>query len=179
MKTKLFISLITVFLIQGCVLEIGTLNPSPKLNLQKTNITLSLQIEDDIKDTFLIPDYSGIKKSKVSNWHKTLKAGFNNGFGKYFKLVNEKTKPDYLIKLNKTELIMIPTSVSGYNNTTALKVELKFRSTLLNKKGESINIINETAKSKKLIKTKGQEKKAVESAIEEMYKIIANKFFTK
>jgi len=179
MKTKLLFFLIAIFLIQGCALEIGRLNPNPKLNLSKTSKTLSLLFSDDIKDAFLIPEYSGIKKSKVSNWHKTLEIGFNNGFGQYFILVDERVEPNYLIKLIKTELVFIPTTVSGYNNTTELKVEIKFQAKLLNEKKESLNIVDEIAKSSKQIKTKGQVKEAVESAVEDMYEIISNKFFTK
>ncbi len=177
MKVKLLIYLLIIILLQGCALQIGILNPNPVLKLSKSNKTIALLIDNNVDDSFLIPGYGGIKKSKVTGWHASLINGFKNGFNDYYRLVNAGDTADYILKLEKTELKLIPVSVSGYNNITVLNVEIKFKAVLLNSNNEILKEIEGVAKSEKTIKIKGEENEAIEDAIEKMYKLIAVKFF--
>ena len=67
--------------------------------------------------------------------------------------------------------------MSGYNNTTVLNVEIKFKAALLNSNDEKLNSMDGIAVSEKTINVKGREAEAVENAIENMYQTIAIKMF--
>jgi hypothetical protein len=179
MKSKLFFYAIGIIILQGCAMQIGVLNPKPELNIPKTDQTLKLVINDKIENSFLIPEYSGIKTSEVENWHTSLQNGFKNGFNGFFKIDQNNSNPALTLKLLETNLKFVPTSVSGYNNTTVLNVEIEFKAELLNDKNEELNVFEGTAKSEKTINVKGQETEAVENAIENMYQMIAAKFFNR
>jgi len=176
-KLNLFILIAIIIILQGCALQVGLLNPKPNLDLKKTNQSIHFVIDNGIQNSFYIPKYSGIKKSKVTDWRTSLKNGFNNGFKDFYKINTAKTNSDFILKLLKTDVKFIPTSMSGYNNLTVLKVQIKFKAQLLNSAGEELNKVAGTAVSKKTINIKGQENKVVENAIENMYKIISEKFF--
>jgi len=177
MKLKIFFLVITIIFFQGCALQVGVLNPKPKLNIQISDKSLRLIIDDSIKNSFSIPEYSGIKKSGVSDWHISLKNGFDNGFNNFYKIKQNNANSDFILKLSQAELKFVPTSVSGYNNTTVLNVEIKFKAALLNSNDEKLNSMDGIAVSEKTINVKGREAEAVENAIENMYQTIAIKMF--
>ncbi len=177
MKTKLFIYLFGIVLLQGCALQTGTLNPKPALNMSEQNKTLALLLGDSIPNEFLIPAYSGIKKSKVTHWHQSLNNGFRNGFQDYFRPVKAGAKPEYTLKLEKTELALTPSTLGGYNTTTVLNASLKFRASLLDAEGKTLRRISGIAKPDKPIRRIGEGNEAIKEAIENMYVLIARKFF--
>jgi len=177
MKTKILFLLVGFIIIHGCALQVGLMNPKPNINLSKTNQSLYLALGNDIRDSFTIPEYSTVRNSKVVEWHASLKNGFKNGFGEFYTISDKRQNSDLILKLLKADVKFIPTTVSGYSNTTILKVQIKFKTVLLNSKNEELSKITETAIAQKTINVKGQEDEAVENAIEIMYQIIANKLF--
>ena len=177
MKKHLFLLLSGLFILQGCALQVGVLNPHPDFEIKDTNKSIRLEIDDKIPNNFPVPEYSGIKNSKVTGWHSSLINGFNNGFKPFFTINNGELKSDYVLKILKTDIRFIPVSVNGYNTSTALKVQISFKATLIDNSGNEAESFSDTASSDKMIYHKGEEDEAVENAISIMYKIIANKFF--
>ena len=177
MKVKILFFIIATIFFQGCSMQVGLLNPKPKLDIPKSDQSLQLIIDNAVKNSYLIPEYSGIKNSKVTNWRASLKNGFDNGFNNFYKIRQNNTNSDFILKLSQADLKFIPASLSGYNNTTVLNVEIKFKAVLLNNNDEKLNSIDDIAVSEKTINVKGQEADAVGNAIENMYQTIAIKMF--
>ncbi len=177
MKTQLSLLGIGIFLLQGCALRIDTLQPTPSLHLTKSNATMALSIAGAVKDSFFIPPYSGVKKSKVVHWHASLTNGFTNGFRNHFTIVPAEDAPQYTLRIEKAMLYLRPSAVGGYFPTTVLNVELHFQAALVGPKGHTLQSIEGVVTSNKPIGMKGQEKAACESAVENMYALMADQLF--
>ncbi len=176
-KREYLFLLIGLVILQSCAMHIGKMNPSPKLDLSKTEKSIFLALDNDIKDSFTIPEYSGIDNSDITDWRASLQSGFENGFKNFFTINATESGSDLILKLLKTDLKFIPVNVSGYNNSTVLNVEIDFSAELLDGNNQKINGIIDKAKSQKTINVKGRETAAIESAIENMYQLISTEFF--
>ncbi len=180
MKTKLFYLSIGIFILQGCALHVGMVNPKPKLDLTGNDKSLYLVIDESVKNTFVVDKYSGVKKSKVTDWHASLRNGFENGFKNYFTLTQDKENNDFILKIAKAELKFIPVSINGYHPSTGLKAEIRFSAYLFDEIKRDVTIINKgVVTSDKIIRVKGQETEVVENAIEKMYQKIEKEIFDK
>jgi hypothetical protein len=176
-KNSSFLLFLGLMIIHGCAMQIGSMDPAPKLNLTKTNSTLYLDISNHIKNAFKIPEYSGVKNSEVKDWHTSLRKGFENGFKNFYTISQNKDHADLIIRLNQTDVQFTPISVSGYQNSTTLKAEIGFEALLLNQNDKVLKKITDIATAQKTINVKGQETEAVKNAIEIMYQKIAGEFF--
>ncbi len=177
MKTNQLLLIVGFILLQGCALHIDTINPQPETTMHKTGKSIKMEIGNGITDSFLLPEYAGVKKSIVTNWHTSLKNGFNNGFNRYFEINEHPRKTDFILKLTKTELSFNPANVTGYSTTTFLNVDLNYQAVLLDGNNNILKKAEGHVRSDKTINVKGEEKEAVKNTIEKMYVQIADKFF--
>lgn len=179
MKRNLIILVTALFIFQGCALQTGLLNPQPELGLTKTDKSINLVLDNKVPDNFTVPEYAGVKNSKVTLWRSSLHNGFKNGFQPFYKIVKDDKNSDLTIKLSEAGIKFIPVSVSGYQNATALKVQLDFKATVSDNTVKHSETVTQIVFSDKMIYHKGEEQEAVSKAIEKMYQTITDKSFIK
>ncbi len=178
MKKISILIAISALIFQGCALQTGVLNPHPDTNLVKTGKTIKQVLGEGVKNSFLIPEYNGIKNSKITDWHQTLTNGFENGFRKFYVIEKNNSTTDLTLKISKTDIKFIPVTLSGYNSSTVLKVQINFSAALFNKDGKEISKTDTSVFSKNTINCKGKEKEVVNDAVEKMYELIAKRLIS-
>jgi hypothetical protein len=76
--------------LSGCV-TYGLLqetSASPKVNIDRHQESLALEIDPSIPNEFLIPEGPRTREVRVSSWRNSLQNGFRRGYGPFFPLVD-------------------------------------------------------------------------------------------
>ena len=182
MKKLLFLFLAFI-LFYGCALKVTKMNPKPNISINETKMKIMLEIDASIKDTFEIPAKGGISKIKVVGWRESLKSGFNNGFGEYYSIVENKSEADLILEIKKADIEFSATSYIATSNTSSkinsVKALITYKAKLVNKTGETIGQSANTSVSKNPINNSRYCTDAVSSAVESMYELIAKDVFEK
>ncbi len=65
--------------------RVRMVDPRPLVDLSDSQEGMKLEIDQAIRDEFVIPEQNGITPVPVERWHASLQNGFKNGPGRFFK----------------------------------------------------------------------------------------------
>ncbi|APR81267.1 Hypothetical protein A7982_06614 [Minicystis rosea] len=170
-----FAALGALALLEGCgpiVLAQG--NPRPNMALTPKKKSLKLVLSD-IQDDFSIPSRNGVAEVQVQQLQETLRAGFRNGFGDAYSLLDSTRATDMTLTLSGVELEVVPAAVSTRVGVVAATVQIRFKATL--EEAGAVHRVAGTAESKKPAVSRDELTNVAESAIESMYEAIGQKLF--
>jgi len=167
---KKFLSLLLFFWVFcGCAsmfipnFEVTKFDPNPNIVLpvNDNKKSLSLNIDESIKDAFVSD--GGNFTASVTGFRESLETGFRNGFKDYFRIEPSKSTSDFTINLTKVECI-----------STSKMLQIAFKATLTKKNGETVK-----ASAGRVEASGGKDVTAVaKRAFELMYEQIAIDLFT-
>ena len=174
---KILIVISTMIILQGCSLKVIQMDPTPNININESDKSIALVLNERIKEKFEISENRGIKKAEVEGWRKSLRAGFNNAFSDYYSINEDANNADLVLILKRADIEFSPTSVATNVGVTSLETHITFNSQLKNNKGKVIERLAKTANSKGSITDPSHVTDNVETAVESMYELIAEDMF--
>lgn len=178
MKKNTVLIAILALILQGCgPLQVNLMNPNPNLDLKESKQKIILLINDGILNEFQIPQKNGVRTTDVTEWHSSLKKGFENGFKDYYTIVENKEDADLILTLTRADLEFVPAAVSGSYGVVAINAQIDFKAILKNKNNEVLNSDAGTSVSKNSTNQPSQATSVVESSVESMYEILAKEIF--
>ena len=185
-KTALALTL-TLVAAAGCgPANLGLLSPTPKIKISAQAKTIALDIGPDVLDSYVIPPTDYTRPIQVSDWRRTLDAGFKTGFSPVMKVVDKDA--DLTVRLTKAEASfersgqsasMASSSGSTFQVQTDYSIpvftcRIVYKAQLVNPKGEVIQKASGVSLSTS--KSSGIDELST-NAIENMYQQIAQRLF--
>ena len=154
------------------------MDPMPNISIEESNKSIALILNDRIEDIYSIPENGGIRQVDVVGWRKSLRAGFENAFGDYYKVQENVSDADLVLTLKRVKLEFSPTSTTGAT-VSSIETHITFNSQLKSNDGNTVGRLAKTATSKGSITKSTQATDNVESAVESMYELISEDMFDK
>ncbi|TXK71967.1 hypothetical protein [Mesonia sp. K4-1] len=178
MKKSTVLIAILALILQGCgPLQVNLMNPNPNLDLIESKQKIILLIDDGISNEFEIPEKNGVRPINVTEWHSSLKKGFENGFKDYYTIVENKENADLILELTRADLEFVPAAISGSYGVVAINSQIDFKAILKNNNNEVLNSDAGTSVSKNATNQPSQVTSVVESSVESMYEILSKEIF--
>lgn len=161
-----------VLLCTGCTVRVARLDPTPNLDLAPTSKSLSLAMDEAVRDS-LVFHYYGPAQMEVNDWRRSLERGFTNGFKNSHSLGQEPSE------LTLQLLEVSPGVVFGSVGDDLDKVtgRIRFKARLLDARGNILKRLTGTVTAHKDALTKEELPLTLQSAVEAMYEEIAANFF--
>ncbi|MGZ3459034.1 MAG: hypothetical protein ACXU86_11085 [Archangium sp.] len=160
-----------LLLCTGCTVTVAQLNPTPNLDIAPTTQSLSLKLEDAVRDSSVVP--YGAWQLEVNNWRHSLERGFTNAFQNSHHLGNGPA--ELTLQLLEVEPTLVFGSAGGDNSKVI--GQLRYKARLLDAKGNIVKRLTGTAVGHKQALAMGELSLAVQSAVETMYEQIGASFF--
>jgi hypothetical protein len=178
----------------GCTLSVTASQPRPNIALSARAEKLTLQLKDNVRDTYQVPAQQGIKPINVNDWHVSLRAGFDAAFKNSF----QGSGDQLVLSIERADLVLTPSAVgvqsmrtrrvsrrsrvqrtTVQSGVTAVRAQVTYRAQLLDKNGKVIGMSAATAESKGSTTVASEEEMTRLSgdAIETMYEMIAADLF--
>ncbi|MFL5357722.1 hypothetical protein [Archangium sp.] len=160
-----------VVLCTGCTLTVAQLNPSPNLDLAPTAQSLSLAMEEAVRDSLVVP--FGPARMEVNDWRHSLERGFTNAFKSSYALGTGPT--ELTLQLLEVNPDLVFGSAGGdYSKATG---QIRYKARLVDARGHIVKRLTGTAIGHKDALSRDSIPLALQSAVETMYEEIAANFF--
>lgn len=178
--------LIGTSLLASCMtIKVKKLNPTPNVNLIPFDSTLSLKIQDSVKNQFEVKDSKHSTTFTVEDWRGSLESGFINSFAKSHKIEKHGDLEIIIEEANLSFVMKNPHVVSGFGiiaySTTAIEAfpVLKYSVSLHDHEGKIIDRVTETVRSADAITDSSDTARVLEQLISQLYEHVAKEFFGK
>ncbi|MFY0526561.1 hypothetical protein ACN28I_26605 [Archangium gephyra] len=160
-----------VLLCTGCTVTVAQLNPSPNLDMAPTSQSLSLKLEDSVRDSLAVDIGPG--RLEVNEWRHSLERGFTNAFTNSYALGNGTTELTLQLLEAGPDLLL---GSAGGENSKAIG-QIRYKARLLDAQGNIVKRLTGTAIGRKEALNRDGIPLALQSAVETMYEEIAVGFF--
>lgn len=183
--------LVTLFMLAACgpmtTVYVTKLDPETNIDIAAINQKVYFEIGEDVKDTLWIYQ-NKLKDTQVTNWHASLRNGFNNAFNN-FNIVKEKKEADLIFKIIKAKPDLTLVSVEEDDveleyfsdidsETVIFSGKITYNVRLLDSSSNKVlKRLAQTAESNEKGIKKWETRKVFNSAISVMYRTVSEKFF--
>jgi len=126
------------FGLQEEAVRVRALDPRPLIDLPDSQHVLTLEIDGTVPDQYVIPEQSGVTPVPVESWHTSLRNGFINGLGRFFR--GGTTSARYKLVILRAALDYVPTAMlargSRVVGAAAVQARLRYMVRVVGPTGE-------------------------------------------